>query len=52
MKKTYFAPESVALEMKAEKMIAASVGVSKTEVNANQALSGRKDMWGKSDMWE
>ena len=52
MKKIYSAPASVALEMKTEKMIAASIGVSDKEVNANQAMSGRKNMWGKDNMWE
>ena len=52
MKKTYFAPESLTLEMKSEKMIAASVGVSNKEVDASNALSNKKDMWGKSDMWD
>ena len=52
MKKTYLAPESLALSMNAEQMIAASVGVSNKEVDANKALSDKKDIWGKNNMWE
>lgn len=55
MKKTYFTPDSAAIEMQEEQMIAVSplnVGVSEDKVNANEALSNSKDMWGNSNIWE
>ena len=51
MKKTYMAPESLSVSMNVENMIAASIGVNSKEVDAQSALSNKKDMWGHSDMW-
>ena len=50
MKKTYTTPKSECVNLISENMIAASIGVSDTTIDAGNAFSNKKGGW-SSDDW-
>ena len=53
MKKTYISPEVEVIEMETNYMLAASLGISDTEVDtSNGGQLGREDKPGRPNVWE